>query len=662
MADDNVSVEITIEEKQALRALARLTRETEKFEDKASANIKKVDNTFSVFAGNLAANVATKALSAVTESAIQFARESIQAFQSIEKLTTGFEVLTGSADKANKLMKELTDFAATTPFQLEGIAEAANQLIAFGFSAETVQDRLQKIGDVAAGSNSDLKDVALIYGQVAAAGKLTGERLLQLQERAIPIGAALAKSLGVAESEVRKLVSSGKVGFKEFEEAFNSMSDSSGLFEGAIEKQSKTLSGTLSTLKDNFFLLQAEIGKAFSPAIIAGAKALTSVLQSMTNVLRDDTPVEQIDKISKRIVFLRNTLRDPEKLRLMSRRYQQSIPDTTKDIEKQIEALQKRAQVIADGNKSEEIVGPQLPKPEKVEEAKETVDVAKDQPRLKATKEENDKIIKERISFNEQIKQIEEEKKIKEAEAKLLESELNAEGRIAEIEKIREHENNKAEIAYQAQIQSNKQIEDVQNRKLANQAALSQKELQIQKNQMEAEKVIQQIRNRNQEQMVAGFARATSTAAQIAKKGTAEQKALATASTLINTYRAGARAYADYPFPANIAVMATTIAAGMEQVKAIQSQSFATGGVVGGFSGASMGQDNTIANVRTGEMILNGNQQKELFDIASGKKEQNNVDVMESLKEMASQPVIVNVDGREIARAVREQRQEGFVL
>lgn len=46
--------------------------------------------------------------------------------------------------------------------------------------------------------------------------------------------------------------------------------------------------------------------------------------------------------------------------------------------------------------------------------------------------------------------------------------------------------------------------------------------------------------------------------------------------------------------------------------------SFATGGVVGGFQGASMGGDNTYAHVRNGEMILNAKQQKAMFDQLNG--------------------------------------------
>lgn len=83
----------------------------------------------------------------------------------------------------------------------------------------------------------------------------------------------------------------------------------------------------------------------------------------------------------------------------------------------------------------------------------------------------------------------------------------------------------------------------------------------------------------------------------------------------------GVAAAMDTPFPANIASLATTLAAvlsAIAQAKALASQAYETGGVIGGYQGATMGRDNTVASVRTGEMVLNANQQKTLFDIANG--------------------------------------------
>lgn len=197
----------------------------------------------------------------------------------IETMTTQFEVLTGSVDTATGLIKDLQKFSASTPFQLNGIAKASQVLLGFGFTADSITDKMRKIGDVASASGKPIQDIAMIYGQVAAAGKLTGERLLQLQERAIPIGPALAKTMGVAETSIRDMVSKGKVDLATFEKAFASLSEEGGSAFNGMAKQSETLDGRISTLKDNFSLLAADIGKHLLPTFKALAIASTKGLQ-----------------------------------------------------------------------------------------------------------------------------------------------------------------------------------------------------------------------------------------------------------------------------------------------------------------------------------------------------------------------------------------------
>lgn len=203
----------------------------------------------------------------------------------IETLKTQFEVLTGSAAAASKIIKDLTEFSAKTPFQFEGIADASKQLLAFGFTADELPKKLQQIGDVASATGKPIEDIATIFGQVAAAGKLTGERLLQFQERAIPVGKAIAETMGVSETAVRKLVSEGKVSFSIFEKAFASLSKKGGFaFEGMI-KQSKTLDGLISTAKDTISIFAADLGRELLPV----AKLLTERFIAFAESLRNSS-------------------------------------------------------------------------------------------------------------------------------------------------------------------------------------------------------------------------------------------------------------------------------------------------------------------------------------------------------------------------------------
>jgi len=253
------------------------------FGNKVGSSFK---NVFGGVFGRLGAQVAT--LGAALGAAFA-TRGVIRAGATIERIETQFGVLLGSAAAAQKQIQSLTDFAARTPFRLEGLADTSAKLLAFGVPLDQVNEKLAQIGDVAAGSNSDLGELGRIFGQVSAATRLTGERLLQLEERAVPIGPAIARTLGVAESSVRELVKAGKISDVVFQKAFKSLTEAGGAFENATEKQSRTIGGLLSTLEDNFFALQVAISKAFGPIFKAVVRESIKVLQDLTKSFKENS-------------------------------------------------------------------------------------------------------------------------------------------------------------------------------------------------------------------------------------------------------------------------------------------------------------------------------------------------------------------------------------
>lgn len=270
-----INIDITVNQRDAQRKIERLQKSTQNAQRgfrRLQLSVNNSTSAFKVFAGNVAAVGFAKLVSGIGS----FVGASINAIKEVEDLNTQFQVLTGSAAAANQAVQDLTAFAAKTPFQLSELATAQQRLLSFQFSLEESQDLLGELGDVAAAANKPIGELALIFGQVSAAGKLTGERLLQLEERAIPIGPAIAKTMGIAEGAVRDAVRNGEVDFKTFEKAFRSLNDTGEFaFDGMI-KRSRTLSGRISTLKDNFFLLAASVGQDSNLGV--SLKALVSSL------------------------------------------------------------------------------------------------------------------------------------------------------------------------------------------------------------------------------------------------------------------------------------------------------------------------------------------------------------------------------------------------
>ena len=211
----------------------------------------------------------------------------------VETTQAQFETLTGSIQRADKLTRELVKFGATTPFELKELTGTTKVLLGFGFRAENITGILQNLGDVSASVGVPIKDLARIFGQVNAVGKLTAERLNQLEERAVPIGPAIAKAMGISQRSVRQMVTEGKVSAEIFNKAMKSISEAGGLAFGGMEKRSKTLEGQISNLQDAFFTLSVGIGKHFLPVV---KESVTSITDFITKIINNEEAVAKIAK------------------------------------------------------------------------------------------------------------------------------------------------------------------------------------------------------------------------------------------------------------------------------------------------------------------------------------------------------------------------------
>lgn len=185
---------------------------------------------------------------------------SVTAYAKMEQLQVAFESMLGSADAAKKMVGDLASFAAKTPFQLEGIGASAKQLLAFGVIQDKVIPTLKLLGDISAGANVPLEEMTAIYGKSMAKGKVMTEELLQMSDRGIPIIKTLEKGLGKTGEEIFKLASEGKISFSILEKALASMTAEGGIFANQMDKQSQTMAGIFSTLKDNIFNAASIIG------------------------------------------------------------------------------------------------------------------------------------------------------------------------------------------------------------------------------------------------------------------------------------------------------------------------------------------------------------------------------------------------------------------
>jgi len=204
------------------------------------------------------------------QGAQSFISQMVAVRSQFQQLEISFGTMLKSKEKANALMAQMTDLAAKTPFGLQEVSEGAKRLLAFQVPAEEVTETLRRMGDVASGLGVPMGQLIHVYGQVKAQGRLLTNDLYQFMNAGIPIIAELSKVVGKSETEIKDMVSAGKIGFTEIQAVIKNMTNEGGLFYNLMAEQSKSLGGQISNLKDNFDQMLNEIGKS-SEGIVSGA-------------------------------------------------------------------------------------------------------------------------------------------------------------------------------------------------------------------------------------------------------------------------------------------------------------------------------------------------------------------------------------------------------
>lgn len=176
----------------------------------------------------------------------------VQYNSEIEQLQTSFEVMTGSAEKAKDIIAELQKIGASTPFEVKGLAETTQLLMNYGLEADDAIDKMMMLGDIAQGSSEKMNRIAMAYGQMSSAGKVQLEDIKQMIEAGFNPLQEISKTTGESMASLYDRISAGTIAVDEITASMQRSTSEGGKYFQSMEKQSKTLNGQISTLKDNF--------------------------------------------------------------------------------------------------------------------------------------------------------------------------------------------------------------------------------------------------------------------------------------------------------------------------------------------------------------------------------------------------------------------------
>ena len=270
--------------------------------EKAQRDINNLDKKVANLGGNftkastiakgfLGAQLFTSAISGTTS----LINSGIDLAAQYEKNAIAFEIFSGSAEGAKRILEDIDNLSIRTPFEPEELQNIGKLLLSFGTGVDELNDDLIALGSISAATGSDLGGIGLAFGQVRARGKLLTEELNQLRERGVPVVELLATSLNKSEDEINQLQRSGQITFTQLQKAFRDASREGGKFADSLEKQSQSLAGLRSTLSGAFNnLIRLAVGR-FLPAI----KEATQGVISFVNRLRGFIEVPVSEKLEE---------------------------------------------------------------------------------------------------------------------------------------------------------------------------------------------------------------------------------------------------------------------------------------------------------------------------------------------------------------------------
>jgi len=203
-----------------------------------------------------------------------------------EQYQIAFTTLLKDEKKAAEAIQQIQKDAALTPFEMAPLVAGNQRLISAGVNAKQARVDIINLGNAISatgGGNAELERLSTNLQQIKAVGKASALDIKQFAFAGINVYDMLAKSMGKSVAQIKDM----DISYEDLTKAFADASAKGGMFEGAMEKQSRTLNGLFSTLKDtvNIALKDILVNSGAFELMKRGVEALIPFLQNGATVI-----------------------------------------------------------------------------------------------------------------------------------------------------------------------------------------------------------------------------------------------------------------------------------------------------------------------------------------------------------------------------------------
>ena len=243
--------------------------------------------TGAITKANLLTGVISKVSSMALSAAKDFIQTGIQYNAQLESYTTGFTNMLGSAEAAKAAMDAIQEDAARTPFDVASLTQANQLLISAGENAGYSRKVIMALGDAVSatgGGNAELSRMSANLQQIANVGKASAIDIKQFAYAGINIYQVLADYTGKSVQEVQKMT----ISYDLLSSALIAASEEGGRYYNAMDTQSQTMNGRVSTLKDNVSQLAGLMTGGLSDAVGSVISKLNEMTAAAIEAYKQD--------------------------------------------------------------------------------------------------------------------------------------------------------------------------------------------------------------------------------------------------------------------------------------------------------------------------------------------------------------------------------------
>lgn len=271
MANADFVTRITLQNQEFQNEISECRKEISKLKGSANGSIGSIGGLVSSlgkFTG------VTIGVSAVASGLVSVAKSSLDAYSKIEDLRISFQTMLGSATQAESLLSSIRQYGANTPYDTEGLAKAAQTMLAYGMAASEIMPTIRELGDIGMGSSEKLQSLSLAFAQMSASGKVMKQDLNQMINAGFNPLQTISEKTGESMGVLLDKVSQGQISVNQIKEAFKDATSEGGKFYNMMNNMNGTVSGAMGSLGDSIDGLKQAVGELIAPTIVNGINAL----------------------------------------------------------------------------------------------------------------------------------------------------------------------------------------------------------------------------------------------------------------------------------------------------------------------------------------------------------------------------------------------------